>query len=180
MKLINTKIDGFFLIESEVFEDGRGFFLETYSEKKFNTLGIKDVFVQDNHSHSTKGVLRGMHFQLKKPQAQVVSVIRGKIFDVVVDLRRNSSTFGQWEGIEISDKSDIRHVYMCPGLAHGFLTLSDTVDLHYKVSRLYNPEDECGLIWNDPDINIDWPKTNYKVSKRDMGFESFSQLIGRL
>jgi len=180
MKLINTKIDGFFLIESKVFEDERGFFLETYSEKKFNTLGIKDVFVQDNHSHSTKGVLRGMHFQLKNPQAQVVSVIRGKIFDVVVDLRKDSPTFGQWEGMEISDKSNIRQVYMCPGLAHGFLTLSDTVDLHYKVSRIYNPDDECGLIWNDPDINIDWPKTNYKVSKRDMGFEPFIQLIERL
>ena len=176
IKAKKTPLEGFLILELETFKDDRGFFLETFQEKNYKEAGIKDKFVQDNQSRSSKGVLRGIHFQVKRPQAQIVTVMRGSIFDVGVDLRQNSSTFGQWHGVELSDIGQ-RQVYMAPGIAHGFCVLSDLADLHYKVSRLYNPDDECGMLWNDSEVNIDWPSINPLIHQRDATYKSLSQLI---
>ena len=176
IKTKKTPLEGFLILELETFKDDRGFFLETFQEKSYKEAGIKDKFVQDNQSRSSKGVLRGMHFQVKRPQAQIVTVMRGCIFDVGVDLRQNSSTFGQWYGVELSDIGQ-RQVYMAPGIAHGFCVLSDLADLHYKVSRFYDSDDECGMLWNDSEVNIDWPSINPLIHHRDATYQSLSQLI---
>ena len=176
IKTKKTPLEGFLILELETFKDDRGFFLETFQEKNYKEVGIKDKFVQDNQSRSSKGVLRGMHFQVKRPQAQIVTVMRGCIFDVGVDLRQNSSTFGQWYGFELSDVGQ-RQVYMAPGIAHGFCVLSDLADLHYKVSRFYDSDDECGMLWNDSEVNIDWPSINPLIHHRDATYQSLSQLI---
>jgi len=176
IKAKKTPLEGFLILELETFKDDRGFFLETFQEKNYKEVGIKDKFVQDNQSRSSKGVLRGMHFQVKRPQAQIVTVMRGCIFDVGVDLRQNSSTFGQWYGVELSDIGQ-RQVYMAPGIAHGFCVLSDLADLHYKVSRFYDSDDECGMLWNDSEVNIDWPSINPLIHHRDATYQSLSQLI---
>jgi len=176
IKVKKTSLEGFLIVEVETFKDDRGFFLETFQEKNYKEAGIMDKFVQDNQSRSSKGVLRGMHFQVKRPQAQIVTVMRGCIFDVGVDLRQNSSTFGQWYGVELSDVGQ-RQVYMAPGIAHGFCVLSDLADLHYKVSRFYDPDDECGMVWNDSEVNIDWPSITPLIHQRDATYQSLSQLI---
>ena len=176
IKVKKTSLEGFLIVELETFKDDRGFFLETFQEKKYEEAGIMDKFVQENQSRSSKGVLRGMHFQVKRPQAQILTVMRGCIFDVGVDLRQNSSTFGQWHGVELSDVGQ-RQVYMAPGIAHGFCVLSDLADLHYKVSRFYDPDDECGMIWNDSKVNIDWPSITPLIHQRDASYQSLSQLI---
>ncbi len=176
IKTKKTPLEGFLILELETFKDDRGFFLETFQEKNYKEVGIKDKFVQDNQSRSSKGVLRGMHFQVKRPQAQIVTVMRGCIFDVGVDLRQNSSTFGQWHGVELSDVGQ-RQVYMAPGIAHGFCVLSDLADLHYKVSRFYDSDDECGMLWNDSKVNIEWPSINPLIHHRDTTYQSLSQLI---
>ena len=176
IKVKKTSLEGFLIVELETFKDDRGFFLETFQEKSYKEAGITDKFVQDNQSRSSKGVLRGMHFQVKRPQAQIVTVMRGCIFDVGVDLRQNSSTFGQWYGVELSDVGQ-RQVYMAPGIAHGFCVLSDLADLHYKVSRFYDPDDECGMVWNDSEVNIDWPLMTPLIHQRDATYQSLSQLI---
>ena len=176
IKVKKTSLEGFLIVELETFKDDRGFFLETFQEKKYEEAGIMDKFVQENQSRSSNGVLRGMHFQVKRPQAQILTVMRGCIFDVGVDLRQNSSTFGQWYGVELSDIGQ-RQVYMAPGIAHGFCVLSDLADLHYKVSRFYDPDDECGMIWNDSEVNIDWPSITPLIHQRDASYQSLSQLI---
>ena len=176
IKTKKTPLEGFLILELETFKDDRGFFLETFQEKNYKEVGIKDKFVQDNQSRSSKGVLRGIHFQVKRPQAQIVTVMRGCIFDVGVDLRQNSSTFGQWYGFELSDVGQ-RQVYMAPGIAHGFCVLSDLADLHYKVSRFYDSDDECGMLWNDSEVSIDWPSINPLIHQRDATYQSLSQLI---
>ena len=176
IKTKKTPLEGFLILELETFKDDRGFFLETFQEKNYKEVGIKDKFVQDNQSRSSKGVLRGIHFQVKRPQAQIVTVMRGCIFDVGVDLRQNSSTFGQWYGVELSDVGQ-RQVYMAPGIAHGFCVLSDLADLHYKVSRFYDSDDECGMLWNDSEVSIDWPSINPLIHQRDATYQSLSQLI---
>ena len=176
IKVKKTSLEGFLIVELETFKDDRGFFLETFQEKSYKEAGIMDKFVQDNQSRSSKGVLRGMHFQVKRPQAQIVTIMRGCIFDVGVDLRQNSSTFGQWYGVELSDVGQ-RQVYMAPGIAHGFCVLSDLADLHYKVSRFYDPDDECGMVWNDSEVNIDWPSITPLIHQRDATYQSLSQLI---
>ena len=176
IKVKKTSLEGFLIVELETFKDDRGFFLETFQEKKYEEAGIMDKFVQENQSRSSKGVLRGMHFQVKRPQAQILTVMRGCVFDVGVDLRQNSSTFGQWYGVELSDIGQ-RQVYMAPGIAHGFCVLSDLADLHYKVSRFYDPDDECGMIWNDSEVNIDWPSITPLIHQRDASYQSLSQLI---
>jgi len=176
IKVKKTSLEGFLIVELETFKDDRGFFLETFQEKNYKEAGITDKFVQDNQSRSSKGVLRGMHFQVKRPQAQIVTVMRGSIFDVGVDLRQNSSTFGQWYGVELSDVGQ-RQVYMAPGIAHGFCVLSDLADLHYKVSRFYDPDDECGMVWNDSEVNIDWPLMTPLIHQRDATYQSLSKLI---
>jgi len=175
MKVNKTQLNGLITIELDKFQDNRGFFLETYQGERYNRAGIADVFIQDNHSHSKKGVLRGMHFQVKNPQAQIVTVMHGKIFDVCVDMRKESKTFSQWYGIELSD-TGLSQIYMAPGFAHGFCVLSDYVDLHYKVSSTYNPDDEGGLLWNDPHVGIQWPIDNPKVSSRDNSYLQLKEL----
>lgn len=166
MKITSTPLEGMFIIEPRCFHDERGFFLETYQDERYRQAGIADVFVQENQSRSIKGVLRGMHFQVKRPQAQLVTVVGGRIFDVGVDLRPASPTFGQWHGVELSDAGP-RQIYMAPGFAHGFCVLSDYADLHYNVSQRYSPSDEGGLIWNDNDVKIDWPVKDPIISTRD-------------
>ena len=176
IKINKTDLEGFLVIEPNCFKDDRGFFLETYQEDIYKAAGIPDKFVQDNQSRSIKGVIRGMHFQVNRPQAQIVTIMRGSVFDVGVDLRQNSPTFGRWHGIELSDTGQ-RQVYMAPGIAHGFCVLSDLADLHYKVSRFYDPDDECGMVWNDSEVNIDWPSITPLIHQRDAAYQSLSQLI---
>jgi dTDP-4-dehydrorhamnose 3,5-epimerase len=170
-----TPLEGLLTIEPTSHADERGFFLETFQAKRYCEAGILDVFVQDNQSRSVKGVLRGMHFQLKRPQAQILTVMRGRIFDVAVDLRKNSSTFGKWFGIELSDEG-LRQIYMAPGFAHGFCVLSEWADLHYKVSCPYDPSDEGGLYWNDSDIGIKWPMKSPIISARDGCYPRLKEL----
>jgi len=176
IKVKSTSLEGFLVIEPNCFKDERGFFLETYQEDIYKAAGITEKFVQDNQSRSMKGVIRGMHFQVNRPQAQIVTIMRGSVFDVGVDLRQNSPTFGKWHGVELSDSGQ-RQVYMAPGIAHGFCVLSDLADLHYKVSRFYEPDDECGMAWNDSEVNIDWPSITPLIHQRDATYQSLSQLI---
>ncbi len=175
MLVEDTGLAGLLLIEPPCFRDERGFFLESFQVERYRDVGIVDAFVQDNHSRSRHGVLRGLHFQVKRPQAQIVTVIRGRIFDVAVDLRRASATFGRWFGIELSDEGP-RQLYMAPGFAHGFCVLSQFADLHYKVSRLYDQTDEGGLIWNDSDVGIRWPMEAPVISERDGSYPVLSEL----
>ena len=163
----NILIEGVAIIQPNHFEDERGFFLENFKVSSYSNPLIENIkFVQDNLSRSKKGVLRGMHYTINKPQAQMLTVVRGKIFDVVVDLRLNSKTFGKWYGVELGDGC-ARQIYMPHGIAHGFCVLSDWADLHYKVTEEYDPSDEGGLLWNDPDVGIDWPIDNPIVGKKD-------------
>ena len=166
MKVSKCKLDGILLITPDIYSDERGFFLESFEQERYRELGIVEEFNQDNHSRSKKNVLRGLHFTKNKPQAQIVTIMRGRVFDVVVDIRKDSSTFGQWLGTELSNEG-IRQIYMPHGFAHGFCVLSDFADLHYKVSKNYNHQDEAGIIWSDPLINIEWPIKNPILSNRD-------------
>jgi len=175
MIIRSTPLDGLLFIEPRCFQDDRGYFLETYQKERYHEAGIVDTFVQDNQSRSVKGVLRGMHFQVKRPQAQIVTVIRGRVFDVGVDLRPTSPTFGQWFGLELNDACP-RQIYMAPGFAHGFCVLSDWADLHYKVSRNYDAHDEGGLHWDDLDVGIQWPLDNPAVAARDASFPKLKEL----
>jgi dTDP-4-dehydrorhamnose 3,5-epimerase len=176
MKVTASPLAGLMVIEPRCFQDERGFFLETYQEKRYHEAGITDTFVQDNQSRSTKGVLRGMHFQVKRPQAQIVTVMRGRIFDVGVDVRPHSPTFGKWYGAELSDAAGPRQIYLAPGFAHGFCVLSDWADLHYKVSRNYDASDEGGLLWNDPDVGIQWPIDKPTIAARDAAYPRLKDL----
>lgn len=154
-KFTQTEINGVYIIEPTVFGDDRGYFMETYSEAEFKAAGLDYQFVQDNQSKSKKGVLRGLHYQKTFPQAKLVRVLEGKVFDVAVDLRKNSDTYGKWVGAILSDV-DKKQFLIPRGFAHGFLVLSDTATFTYKCDDFYHPEDEGGIIWNDPDIAIDW------------------------
>ncbi len=175
MIIHKTPLAGLLVIEPRCFQDERGFFLETYQAKRYQDAGIVDTFVQDNQSRSMKGVLRGMHFQVNHPQAQIVTVMRGRIFDVGVDLRLTSPTFGKWFGIELHDNGP-RQIYMAPGFAHGFCVLSDWADLHYKVSRNYDANDEGGLHWRDSDVGITWPVNDPIVTSRDEHYPKLKEL----
>ena len=175
MEIKKTSFKGLLIIEPDCFKDKRGFFLETFQTARYRKSGIFDNFIQENQSRSAQGVLRGLHFQVKQPQAQILTVMRGKIFDVVVDLRPKSPTFGKWFGIVLSDMGP-RQIYMAEGFAHGFCVLSDWADLHYKVSKFYDPCDEGGLIWNDPDIGIPWPIAKPEVSSRDAAYPKLRDL----
>jgi dTDP-4-dehydrorhamnose 3,5-epimerase len=169
MNFIKTKIDGLVIIEPSVFTDDRGFFMETYSKKVFAENGINVEFVQDNHSQSTKGVLRGLHFQ-KPPFAQdkLIRCTRGQVLDIAVDIRKDSSTFGQYESVVLSEENK-KMFFISQGFAHGFLVLSDVADFQYKCSNFYNKESEGGILWNDPELNIDWTKveTEFILSDKD-------------
>ena len=168
-----TKLADVALITPRVFPDDRGFFLEFYKKSDFHAAGITDEFVQDNHSKSTKNVLRGMHYQLPPyAQAKLVRVLQGKIYDVIIDLREDSPTFGQWDGHELSDENR-RMLYVPTGFAHGFLVLSDTTEVEYKVSAEYSKDHERGILWNDPMIGIDWPVANPILSEKDRALPTF-------
>jgi len=175
MRIQQTGLQGLLVIEPKRFSDQRGFFLESFQELRFRDAGITDNFVQDNHSRSRRNVLRGLHFTVKAPQAQIVTVIRGQIFDVAVDLRSASPSFGRWFGTVLSEDGPSQ-IYMAPGFAHGFCVLSDFADLHYKVSRAYDPSDEGGVLWNDPDIGIRWPIKEPSVSDRDLSYPTLREL----
>ena len=149
-------IEGLYIIEPAVYGDNRGYFTETYNRRDLAAHGLTMDFVQDNQSMSSKGVLRGLHFQKEQPQGKLVRVIRGTVFDVAVDLRSNSPTFGKWYGVELSDENK-KQFYISPGFAHGFLVLSETAEFCYKCTDFYNPGDEGGLAWNDPTVGIQWP-----------------------
>ena len=157
---------GIVIIEPQVFEDDRGFFMEMYHREKFEAAGIRCEFVQDNRSKSCYGTLRGLHYQLNKPQGKLVWTLSGEIFDVVVDIRRNSPQFGKWTGIILSDKNK-KGVYIPPDFAHGFCVLSQTAEVFYKCTEFYAPEHECCIRWNDPDLAIKWPIKNLILSKKD-------------
>lgn len=150
-------IEGLYIIEPKVHGDSRGYFMETYSQRDMAEAGLNMVFVQDNQSMSTKGVLRGLHFQKEYPQGKLVRVIKGSVFDVAVDLRAGSATYGQWYGVELTEENK-KQFYISEGFAHGFLVLSDTAEFCYKVTDFYHPGDEGGLAWNDPAIGIRWPQ----------------------
>ncbi len=170
-------IEDVILIIPKVFEDDRGFFMETYRKDLFEIAGIKGDFVQDNHSRSKHGVLRGLHFQ-KEPyaQAKIVRCVRGEVFDVAVDLRRNSPTFGKWVGAVLSEEN--KHMLYIPrGFAHGFVVLSDVAEVIYKVDNVYAPEYERGLIWNDPDVGVEWPIKNPVLSEKDRSWPTLKELI---
>ena len=149
-------IEGLYVIEPTVFKDERGYFVETYNQNDMKEAGLDMVFVQDNQSMSTRGVLRGLHFQKQFPQGKLVRVVRGKVFDVAVDLRSDSKTYGKWFGVELSAE-DIKQFYIPEGFAHGFLVLSDEAEFCYKCTDFYHPGDEGGLAWNDPEIGVEWP-----------------------
>ncbi|MBU3178176.1 dTDP-4-dehydrorhamnose 3,5-epimerase [Clostridium estertheticum] len=153
---IETKIDGVYIIEPKVFGDNRGYFMETYNKNDFFEAGLKMEFVQDNESKSKKGVLRGLHFQTKHTQGKLVRVTKGQVFDVAVDLRKGSSTFGKWEGVILTDENK-KQFYVPEGFAHGFLVLSDEAVFNYKCTDYYAPEYDSGVLWNDEDIDIKWP-----------------------
>ena len=167
MKVIKTKLKDCVIIEPKVFGDQRGFFLETFQKDRYADLAnITLSFVQDNHSRSSKGVLRGLHFQENKPQGKLVRVVRGEVYDVAVDLRQGSSTYGQWEAVILSEDNKIQF-WVPPGFAHGFLVLSETADFEYKCTDYYDPSDEGSLLWNDPDLNIPWPINDPELSAKD-------------
>lgn len=156
MNFIKTEIEGVYIIEPKVFGDNRGYFFESYNEKEFKENGLDYIFVQDNQSKSKKGVLRGLHFQKTYPQAKLVRVLEGEVFDVAVDLRKDSKTYGKWVGVILS--SENKRQFMIPrGFAHGFVVLSESATFTYKCDEFYHPEDEGGLMWNDEDIDIEWP-----------------------
>jgi dTDP-4-dehydrorhamnose 3,5-epimerase len=155
------------LIEPDVFPDPRGFFMETFHSIKYAEHGLPAVFLQDNHSRSSRGVLRGLHYQLENPQGKLVRVVSGEVFDVAVDIRRGSPRFGTWVGAVLSEENQ-RQIYVPPGFAHGFCTLSERADFLYKCTELYAPGDEYGIAWDDPDIAIEWPKMDYLISDKDL------------
>ncbi len=179
-KKIETSIDGVFIIEPTVFGDDRGYFMETYSETEFAEIGINNKFVQDNQSKSKKGVLRGLHFQKENSQAKLVRCLKGEVFDVAVDLRPDSKTYGKWEGVILSEEN--KKMFMIPrGFAHGFLVLSDTAEFAYKCDDIYNHDAEGGLKWNDPDVGIKWPMENISedellTSAKDGKWPSLAEL----
>jgi dTDP-4-dehydrorhamnose 3,5-epimerase len=168
MKVIKTNLPGVVVIEPKAFGDKRGFFLETFREDVLQQAGINTHFVQDNHSRSSQGVLRGLHYQMIQTQGKLVRVAAGSVFDVAVDVRMGSPTFGQWHGAQLDEES-MRMMYIPPGFAHGFVVLSEYADFIYKCTDYYHPESEQGIAWDDPDLNIDWPiaEISEKISLSD-------------
>lgn len=176
MEVIKEPIPGLLVIKPRVFSDERGFFLETWQKEKYKDLGIEEEFVQDNWSRSTKGVLRGLHFQKEHPQGKLVSVRTGSVFDVAVDIRKGSPTFGKWFGEELNDENHLQ-MYVPPGFAHGFCVLSETADFNYKCTDYYHPGDEGGIVWNDASLNINWPKIDLLISNKDKDLDVFNKII---
>ncbi|WP_207064081.1 dTDP-4-dehydrorhamnose 3,5-epimerase [Motiliproteus sp. SC1-56] len=176
MEVIASSIEGCKIIQPKVFGDHRGFFLETFQAARYAECGIDLPFVQDNYSRSSKGVLRGLHFQINKPQGKLVRVVRGEVFDVAVDIRCDSPTFGRWEGVILSEENKTQF-WVPPGLAHGFVVLSETADFEYKCTDYYDPTDEGCLIWNDSEIGIEWPVTDPLLSDKDRAGQTLAELF---
>jgi dTDP-4-dehydrorhamnose 3,5-epimerase len=166
MNVVATKLSGLLLIEPRVFADARGFFMETFHAERLEQQGLTYRFVQDNHSRSSRGTLRGLHYQVEHPQGKLIQVIRGEIFDVAVDLRRDSPTFGQWFGAHLSD-SNHRQMLVPPQFAHGFCVLSEVADIVYKCTDFYSPSHERTILWSDPQLAIEWPIANPLLSEKD-------------
>lgn len=175
MKVIETDLPGVLMIEPPVHRDARGFFLETYQEQRYQEAGIAGRFVQDNRSHSTKGVLRGLHYQLRYPQGKLITVLYGEVFDVAVDIRVGSATFGQSVGVHLH-ADQFKQLYIPPGFAHGFCILSSEVEFIYKCTDYYHGEDEKGLQWNDPELSIQWPIDEPILSDKDVQNPSLQEL----
>lgn len=177
MNVIQTPLPGVLIIEPKVFGDERGFFVECYQEPRYREAGIELPFVQDNHSRSQYGVLRGLHFQRNRPQGKLVRVTRGAVYDVAVDINPASPTCGGFVGVELTADNHLQ-LWIPPGYAHGFCVLSDIADFQYKCTDLYYPEEEGGLFWNDPDVNIPWPIDTPKLSDKDLHNPSLRALLG--
>jgi dTDP-4-dehydrorhamnose 3,5-epimerase len=156
MNIRSTSIPDLLILEPKVFEDARGFFFESFNSRELRKIGIDYEFVQDNQSRSTRGVLRGLHYQIRQPQGKLVRVVRGEVFDVAVDIRRDSATFGKWAGVTLTEQNK-RMFWIPPGFAHGFLVLSESADFLYKTTDFYSPADERTIVWNDPQLAIEWP-----------------------
>lgn len=176
MKVIKTKLNDCIVIEPDFYEDNRGFFYETFHEKRYKEIaGIEANFVQDNFSRSRENVLRGLHYQKNYPQGKLVRVVKGEVYDVAVDLRKDSSTFGKWD-FQILSETNKRQFWVPPGFAHGFYVKSQFADLEYKCTNFYNPEDEASLIWNDPNLKIEWPTANPLLSDKDAKASQLNEL----
>ncbi|GFO84649.1 MULTISPECIES: dTDP-4-dehydrorhamnose 3,5-epimerase [Anaerostipes] len=177
IKVTPCEIEGLYVIEPTVFKDERGYFVETYNQNDMKEAGLDMVFVQDNQSMSVRGVLRGLHFQKQYPQGKLVRVVRGKVFDVAVDLRADSKTYGKWFGVELSDEN-MKQFYIPEGFAHGFLVLSDVAEFCYKCTDFYHPGDEGGLLWNDEEIGVQWPLeegVDLIISEKDKKWKGLSE-----
>jgi len=175
LEVENTNIDGVILIKPEVFIDDRGYFSETYSKKKYESLGIREEFVQDNHSKSVKNTLRGLHYQSKQTQGKLVRVISGEVLDVAVDIRTKSKTFGEFFSVVLNEENHYQ-LYMPPGIAHGFYVISEFADFEYKCTDYYSPQNEKGVLWSDPDLKIDWPSKKPIVSKKDSNYKRLKDI----
>ena len=176
MEVIDTRIDAVKILKPKVLGDSRGFFMESFNQAQFEKkMGIKPVFVQDNHSRSSQGVLRGLHYQIKQPQGKLVRVVRGSVFDVAVDVRKSSTTFGSWIGVELSEENNLQ-LWVPEGFAHGFMVLTETADFLYKTTDYYAPEYERCIRWDDPDLAIEWPAMeNISLSDKDRQGQAFKE-----
>ena len=179
MKFEATSLPGVVLVEPDVFRDNRGFFLETYHARKYADGGVPGPFVQDNHSHSVRGTLRGLHAQLERPQGKLVRAVAGEMYDVAVDIRRGSPTFGRWYGVRLSG-DNFRQLYVPPGFAHGFCVLSETVHVEYKCTDFYDRADEITICWNDPAIGVAWPVEQPTISDKDRKAPRLAEMGDRL
>ena len=175
MNVTETKLAGVLIVEPKVFGDARGFFKETFQAERYREAGIEYTFVQDNYSRSQKGVLRGLHFQITKPQGKLVSCPKGAVFDVAVDIDPESTTYGQYVGVELTEENH-KQLWVPPGYAHGFCVLSETADFKYKCTDYYDPSDEGGVIWNDPDVAIEWPIADPSLSNKDALLPTLAEL----
>ncbi|MBN1764765.1 MAG: dTDP-4-dehydrorhamnose 3,5-epimerase [Sedimentisphaerales bacterium] len=175
VQIQSTDLPGVLVIKPQVFGDKRGFFLETFNQKTYAEAGLERVFIQDNLSHSCRGVIRGLHYQLNHPQGKLVFVVKGEIFDVAVDIRKGSPSFGQWTGVHLSENNH-KQIFVPEGFAHGFCVLSDEADVIYKCTDLYTPGDDYGILWSDEHINVDWPVQNPVVSEKDQKNPCLSEL----
>jgi dTDP-4-dehydrorhamnose 3,5-epimerase len=179
MRAIRTDLPDVIVIEPVVHRDSRGFFLETYHARRYREAGIAATFVQDNHSRSMRGTVRGLHFQVRRPQGKLVRALFGEMFDVAVDIRRGSPTFGRWVGAHLTAEN-FRQIYVPPGFAHGFCILSEVGEVEYKCTELYDPEDELGIAWNDPQVGIEWPVSEPLLSAKDKAAPRLADVLDRL
>ncbi len=174
-KVEKSEIPEIKIITPKIYEDDRGYFFETYNENNFKKLGLPTKFLQDNQAFSKKGTLRGLHYQLRFPQGKLVRVAKGEVFDIAIDIRQGSPTFGKYEGVHLSDKNN-KIMYIPEGFAHGYAVLSESAIFQYKCTEIYHPEDEYGVLWNDNDLNIDWPVHNPNLSQKDKNLPTMKSI----